>query len=87
MKFNFRLAVVEAANSTHLEPAQRQALHQANTRGDLAMWKRLESRITRRYEREKKVVLPQGFDWMSVLSWLVANIGTIIKLLLIIFAL
>ncbi len=87
MKLNFRPAVVEAANQTHLSESDRQELHLADTRGPLLYWRAMEHIVTHKYQHETGVTLPQGFDWLTVVDWLVAHLPMILSLILTIFAL
>lgn len=42
-------------------------------------WRR---RVTRRYERTHGGIIPDDFDWESILAWIVENIIPLLKMLL-----
>ena len=85
---NFTQAVQTAAQQAALTTYQRAALVHAahNANAHPLLWAAAEGITVHRYQRQTgKTIGGPGFDWSTVLQWLIDNLPTIISLLLMIF--
>ena len=87
---NCREAIVEAfkAQQSTLTPRQRKAAAAAQEPGHPLLWAALEKIIIHRYYLATgQKIGGRGFDWSTILQWLITNLPMLITLILTIFGL
>lgn len=80
----FRQVALEASKAANLTNKQRQSIQDANDNASdrPLLWKAAQNLVAHRYERETGIKIGANFDWSTILTWLIAAMPTIIKLLL-----
>lgn len=81
---NFRKAILTAALRAKITKKQQAALQDAydNAAKHPFLWKAMEAVVKRRYYLSTGKVIGAGFDWSTILDWLIANLPMLISLLL-----
>ncbi len=51
------------------------------------LWKSLENAVKHRYFEETGIKIGAGFDWSTILEWVIEALPILLKVILIIFAL
>lgn len=68
-----------------LKGKQRIAANSARNENHPLLWRALENKMAREYEREHDQTVAQAGGWQQLLDWLVENLPAILKLIMTLF--